>query len=153
MSKERECGMMLRRIAGQSGYDTYACTVTAVDGATCTIERILDDKEIKNVRLNATIKTSDGLVIVPKIGSVVLVTNIDGDKYFVSQFSEIEKITLNVADKVSIKNPSYSLADAFKELISAIGNLTVTTGVGPSGIPINAIEFEQIQQKLNNLLE
>ncbi len=153
MSNERKCRKMLREIVGQPGFDTYACKVTAVNGATCDVLRILDDKEIKEVRLNATIRESDGLVIAPKTDSVVLVTNIDGDKYFVSQFSEIEKITLNVADKVSIKNSSYNLADAFKELITAISKITVTTGVGPSGTPINVTEFTEIQNKLNQFLE
>jgi hypothetical protein len=100
---------MIRRIAGArsgsgsgSGYDTYAAKVTGITGATCTVERVLDGKKMSDVRLNATVEAADGLVIVPKIDSFVLVTNIDGDKWFVAQFSQIEKISLNVVDTIEI---------------------------------------------------
>ncbi len=102
MSKEYECRKLMRGIIGEPNQDSHLCIVTAVDGATCDVKRIIDGKEIKRVRLNATIKASDGLVIVPKIGSAVLVTKIDSNKYFVSQFSEIEKIILNVTDNVEV---------------------------------------------------
>ena len=102
MSKEYECRKLIRGIIGEPQQNSHVCIVTAVNGATCDVKRILDDKEIKGVRLNATIKAADGLVIVPQKDTTVLVTNIDGDKYFVSQFSEVEKITLNVSDKIEI---------------------------------------------------
>ncbi|MDR3094923.1 MAG: hypothetical protein LBU62_09840, partial [Bacteroidales bacterium] len=88
--------MKLREIVKKPGYESYLCTVTATDGATCDVTRVLDGKIVKDVRLNATISESDGLVIVPKAESYVLITNIDCDKWFVSQFSAIEKILLNV---------------------------------------------------------
>ncbi len=102
MSKEYECRKLIRGIIGEPNQDSHLCIVTAVDGATCDVKRIIDGKEIKRVRLNATIKASDGLVIVPKIDSAVLVTKIDSNKYFVSQFSEIEKIILNVTDNIEV---------------------------------------------------
>ncbi len=112
MSEERKIRNAIREIANAgntAAFETYACTVTAVTGAMCDVQRILDEKEIKEVRLNATIQAAAGLLIVPKIGSVVLITNIDGDKNFVSQFSEIEKITLNVETAIEINGGTNGL--------------------------------------------
>ena len=39
------------------------------------------------------------------------------------------------------------------ELIDAIMKLTVPTGVGPSGTPINAADFVKVKQGLNDYLE
>jgi len=161
MVDARDCVSKLRRLVEEPGYETYACRVTAVDGATCKVERIIDDKAVSDVRLNATVKLGDGLVVTPKVGSVVLITNIDGDKNFVSQFSEVEKVEfkdvhgfeLVVEDgKVSVKNNGYNLRKAFDDLLDAIGRLTVPTGAGPSGTPINIMEFEGVRKNLNNFL-
>jgi len=153
---------MLRQIAGRQGYETYACIVKSVSGATCNVQRIIDDKPMEDVRLNATVKLGDGVVITPVVGSVVLITNIDGGKYFVSQFSGIERVVFSDVSgfecviengTISVKNKGYSLRRAFDDIISAIGKLTVTTGVGPSGTPINIAEFQSVGQKLNNFLK
>lgn len=45
------------------------------------------------------------------------------------------------------------LKKTLEELIDAITKLTVPTGVGPSGVPINAADFVQIKQGLNDYLE
>ncbi len=105
MSKENECKKLLQGIVGEPEQASYVCVVTAVSEATatCDVRRILDEKEIKKVRLNATLTQNDGLVILPKEKSTVLITHIDGDRYFVSQFSEIDKITLNVESDIEIK--------------------------------------------------
>jgi hypothetical protein len=42
----------------------------------------------------------DGLVITPKTESYVSITSIDGDKWFVSQYSKIDGLTLNVEGSV-----------------------------------------------------
>lgn len=105
MSKEYECRNLIRGIIGNSEQDSHVCIVKAVnvdtgkDVATCDVKRVSDNKEIKNVRLNATFKASHGIVISPKIDSAVLVTNIEGNKYFVSMFSEIEEIIINGGEK------------------------------------------------------
>jgi len=45
------------------------------------------------------------------------------------------------------------LKKVLTDLITAITQLTVPTGVGPSGVPINAANFTAIKQRLNNFLE
>jgi len=48
---------------------------------------------------------------------------------------------------------SSGLKKTLDELLTAIKALTVTTGVGPSGPPINLAQFEKIQQDLKNYME
>jgi hypothetical protein len=96
MSNIRKSVNAIRDIAGKKDPATYICRVTSVNGASCDVVRVGDEKQIRDVRLNATILEGDGLVITPVVDSVALVTTIDGYKWFVSQYSEIEKIILNV---------------------------------------------------------
>ena len=56
-------------------------------------------------------------------------------------------------DGINIQVGVVSLKKVFDELITAIGNLTVPTGVGPSGIPINKPEFEALKTKIGTLLK
>jgi hypothetical protein len=44
------------------------------------------------------------------------------------------------------------LKDILSDLIDAIGALTVPTGVGPSGLPINKTQFDAIKTRLDNIL-
>ena len=95
----------IRKLAGSANaFETFVCEVKSVDGATCTVTRVLDGLEIADVRLNCHITENEGIVVTPKVNSFVLVTNIDGRQYFVSQCSEIEKITINCDDKIIIND-------------------------------------------------
>ena len=86
----------IRKLAGSTNaFETFVCEVKSVDGATCTVTRVLDGLEIADVRLNCHITENEGIVVTPKVNSFVLVTNIDGRQHFVSQCSEVEKITID----------------------------------------------------------
>jgi hypothetical protein len=141
MSNERECVKMLREVVGRQEFVTFVAKVIDVDGATCTAERVLDGKKIDDVRLNTTLNEDDGIIITPKMESVVLICTIDGYNWFVSQFSEIDSVTFKDTQgfeitikngKISVKNSNYGIKQAFDELIDAIGKLTVTSPSGPS---------------------
>ena len=90
-----EIAQSIRDIVGVKPFDTFVCTVKSVEGATCTVVRVLDDLEIPDVRLNCHSTENSGIVITPKKDSYVLVTSIDGLNFFVSQCSEVEKITID----------------------------------------------------------
>lgn len=86
----------IRKLAGSANaFETFVCEVKSVDGATCTVTRVFDGLEIADVRLNCHITENEGIVVTPKVNSFVLVTNIDGRQHFVSQCSEVEKITID----------------------------------------------------------
>lgn len=82
-----------------------------------------------------------------------------GDKLAV--LIDAESITMK-ADQATIKastagltlaKGSSGLKKTLNDLLTAIQKLTVTTGVGPSGPPINVADFVKVQQDLSNYLE
>jgi hypothetical protein len=148
----------------KTGEEIYAkvCEVLSIDTAAKTIDvkPVDDTAEIFNVPLQADTQ-GDGLVVFPAAGSKVLVVftskhtavmcnagEVDGMAY-----KDTKGVELIIKDgKITVKNSAYGIAQAFNDLIDAIGKLTVTTGVGPSGIPVNKSEFDAIKQNLGNLL-
>lgn len=134
MSNERECGEFIRKIVGKTNFSTYLCKVKIVNGATCDVVRAIDDMEIKDVRINSTITENEGLVIAPKVNSYVLITDIDGDKWFVSQYSQIDSITLDVDNKIVINGGNNDgiikineLTQKLNDLVNAFNNHIHTT--------------------------
>lgn len=130
------------------------------DECTCTIDTD-DDVSYDEVLLRSVTGVEKGLLIIPKVGSKVMVSRIGGrNELYVSMFSEIDEIL------VTIKNAEYSitaqghkmnvgssgLKKSLTDLIDAIMKMTVTTGVGPSGTPINASDFLKIKEDLKNYL-
>lgn len=99
-----EIARSIREIVGVKPFDTFVCTVKSVEGATCTVVRVLDELEISGVRLNCHSTENSGIVVTPKVDSYVLVTSIDGRQHFVSQCSEVEKITINCDTKIIIND-------------------------------------------------
>lgn len=196
MKGTEEIRRMFERRLLEAAETVFYGEISEVDeGArTCTV--IMEGISYENVLLYAVENTElKGLVLIPKVGSTVLVERIANDRYFVAMFSEIEKALLTIGEKtkaeISEENISIRagdkttvMADAencllqvgesvvkatekgltiikggaglkktLEELINAIMKLTVTTGVGPSGVPINITEFMKIKQDLNNYLE
>lgn len=159
MTEARECTVKLRQLVSQpgaSGFNTHICTVESVSGTTCNVKRILDNKLIKEVSLN-TMQSGNGIVITPKIGSVVFVTNIDATKNFVSMFSEIEKITFKDVfgfeietgnGSISFRNKTENLQKILVDFINEVAKIIVIQGTSPD-VPA----LMKISQRLQNLLK
>ncbi len=113
----------IRKLAGTGTFDTFVCTVKSVDGATCTVTRGLDGLEIADVRLNCHIAENEGIVVTPKVNSFVLVTNIDGRQHFVSQCSEVEKITIDCNGDIIINGGNNDGIIKIKELTNKLNAL------------------------------
>lgn len=104
-----------------------------------------------------------GGVVIPKQGSGVILARIGAsNRQYVAMFSEVDKVIITIGDKMEVA----LTADGFKvvrdgaglkktltDLCDAIAQLTVTTGVGPSGVPINQTQFDKIKQELDKYLE
>lgn len=116
----------IRKLAGTGTFDTFVCTVKSIENATCTVVRVLDDLEIPGVRLNCHSTENSGIVITPKVDSYVLVTSIDGHSHFVSQCSEVEKITINCNTKITINDGKNDGIIKIKELTQKLNNLVNT---------------------------
>ena len=54
---------------------------------------------------------------------------------------------------INFNSKNVTLGSVLSELMLALKNLTVPTGVGPSGIPINLSAFEAVNQKLKQMLK
>ncbi len=162
----------------QSGTINFYGEVIAVDEATrtCTVE--MNNIHYENILLYS-IEKSDlkGFVMIPEIGSIVLVSKIMDERYFVSMFSEISKIIYTVSNiiiqtseegctikandsiikttpgGITIDKGKSGLKKTLNDLLDAIMKLTVSTAVGPSSVPINNPEFLKIKQDLVNYLE
>ena len=103
--------------------------------------------ELLDVQLRAVDDgSSKGFVLWPVVGSPVLVGLIENDpnNCFVVAVSRVEAFTL--------ATQTDSLAALFTDLLAALEQLTVTTAVGPSGPPINALSFQQLAQRGKQLL-
>jgi hypothetical protein len=152
--------------------------VSAVNGID-TIDVDVDGVLYNDVQLQAIAK-GDGksLVIVPAKGSMVLIGNVEnGTGYYMISANKVDKIVGSIGktdvlidtkgfkvvngsctlqqenNGFSIKVGAVSLGSALDDLCSAITKMTVTTGVGPSGPPINVADFTTVQTKLKTLLK
>jgi hypothetical protein len=107
-----------------------------------------------DVRLRATIEDDKGFVVVPKTGSYVLAGLIDNKmaSSFICAVSEVDYVLLK-GGKIKIENQGEDLKGLIGELIDAISQITVPTGTGPSGMPINAAQIALIKNRLNNILK
>lgn len=136
---------------------------------TCTVKQ--DERvEYTDVRLRAIVDGGlKGLAFIPKPGSWVLVGRIGkSNELYVAQFSEIDKIVFTgdraeikigeTAFRISekgtlIKKGRSGLKKTLDDLLTALGQLTVTTPNGPSGTPMNAAAFSKIKAELSTYLE
>lgn len=146
--------------------------VKSVDGESCVVE--VDGLELTDVKLRAVINgNKEQVTVTPKVGSYVQIADLSNGEMrdtAVIKVSEVESISIitgntdiNISDdgisvnagdgKLKIMNGSQSLFDLIDSLITAITKLTVTTGTGPSGTPINATDFINIQNNLKQLMK
>lgn len=121
-----------------------------VDARTCTVlplELKEEDPDlvIYDVMFQAGGSATSGVTLIPKEGSLVMISFMDDDSAFLSLMSE--------AEKVSIKSDTEDLKAILTDMLSAIEQLTVTTTTGPSSPPINLTAFSLIKTRLNNLFE
>jgi hypothetical protein len=130
--------------------DVFAGKVLSVDKpkVLCKVQSIENEELVfEDVRLRAIDDAQDkGFVLFPKVGSTVLIGQIKNTSaYYVAMYSEI--------DKVKWATDAENLKDLLADLLTAIKAITVTTGVGPSGTPINVASFVAIENRLNNFFE
>ena len=154
----------IRKLAGTGTFDTFVCTVKSIENATCTVVRVLDDLEIPGVRLNCHSTKDSGIVITPKKDSYVLVTSIDGLSFFVSQCSEVEKITIDCNGDIIINGGNNDGIIKIKELTNKLNALvqkfnththpaalgTATVAVSPTTSPasnFNKSDYEDTKIK------
>ena len=152
------------------------------DAQTCKVKPLGGElRELSDVRLKAVIDEEEkGFWCIPSVGSTVVVILISGNKVssFVVGYSNIDKLIyvnesdyrfeiddekallqlgdtqLQLTEKgYIIKTGEENLKTLLTDLVTAITKLTVTTGTGPSGVPINLADFQDIGNRIPKLLE
>jgi hypothetical protein len=168
MDKEARAIDMLRSISKKGDCFFYA-TVIKITGDTCSVK--IAELELTDVRIKATDDGStDKLTITPTKNSKVIVGCNNGDlrDLFLVKVDDPEVILYNHGDvkvtidgkakeislegaKYTLKNSQEDLKTLIEDLIKEIQKITVTTGTGPSGVPINLPQFQQIGLRLPKL--
>lgn len=127
---------------------TFTGTVVSVNqqAASCDITDA-NGLTYYDVRLRAAIDGKrTGVVVYPSEGSSVVVGRI-------GHSNQLFVIKHSAADLLSIRSEKESLKQILSDLLDAINQITVPTGTGPSGTPVNAVAFSQIKKRLNNILK
>lgn len=154
----------LSKFAGERGPSAIInATVQAVDETTSSVTVKLDSGlELDDVRLRAVIKAGNKVVLLPKVGSNILIGKIEGgDDYVVIAVEEIDKIIYVVgtvmfeldANGILLQKGTETLKKVLDDLIAQIKLIVVPTNVGPSGNPLNGAAFDTIKTRIDNLLQ
>lgn len=100
-----ELSRAINKRFNRASSQSFFAVVKEVDDKKRTCKVTKGELEYIEVLLYATVKDDlKGLFIVPKIGSQVVVSRLQGtDNLFVSQFSEIDKVLLTMSDKHSLE--------------------------------------------------
>ena len=105
------------------------------------------------------LKDNNSIGLVTPEGNKIFIKDIDGELYIQTN----SKVNISILEGPSLKmtqkgftfnfGDNFSLKKTLTQILDAILQLTVTTGVGPSGTPINAQTFTDIKNSLDNYLE
>lgn len=105
------------------------------------------------------LKDNNSIGLVTPEGNKIFIKDIDGELYIQTN----SKVNISILEGPSLKmtqkgftfnfGDNFSLKKTLTQILDAILQLTVTTGVGPSGTPINAQTFTDIKDSLDNYLE
>jgi len=111
------------------------CTVVSVSGSTCNVTTLDTEVDLYDVRLQAA--TSNGILMKPKVNSIVVVTPITDFEYVVIMFSDIDEITLldgsfgGLVKVNELTEKVNNLEGQVNDLLTALQSITIP--LAPSG--------------------
>lgn len=154
----------IQKLAGTLGNDKMQLLICAVDSVdegarTCKVTPINSNYQAFDCTLMSD--TDDGVLFIPSIGSTVKVLLSNQTSPTVIQFSGIEKTVLTAGDiqiilkdgKLSVTNGSKDLFKILQNILNHIMKLTVSTGTGPSSVPVNVADFSTDLTDLTQLMQ
>ena len=166
---DKQISQELKRITRTQAKTRYAVMSGKVKGAvdegelSCKVVLSDDnpDSPTEDITVNTKLQITDGLVLYPADGSFVWVAEIDGPgKYGLLKCSTLDKAVLTIgtskltitAAGYKIERGSTNLGTVLHNIITHITQLTVPTGTGPSGVPVNAAAFNIDSNDLSQIL-
>jgi hypothetical protein len=107
--------------------------------ATCSVEALFTGNVYHGVRCKSTADGVGGVVIIPKVGSNVIIALMGGAQACVVAWGEVDSVLLNngqvklqlIGNKTIIKNSETSLIGAIERLVDALKNAIIQTPSGP----------------------
>lgn len=168
MEKEQNIAGVIKKIS-KSSDEVYAkvCEVLEIneDEKTIDVKPIDGTAEIFDVRLQAESETG-GLVLIPKVGSMVLVVFLNKNNAAVVNTSEITKYGLKISNcELSIdkegfllKKENETLKKLMSDLIAAIKAMSFTlttpdTINGTTTAMVNIAQFTSVETRFNQFLK
>ena len=130
MTPEQRLIRNIKAAAGPPQLAVYQGEVVAVDGETCTV--VFASQRVEGVRLRASLaEVEEQLLVVPKVGSAVIVGSLSGDlaELVVLVVDEVERIEINGGKLGGLVNIE-PLVDKLNELVRSFNAHTHTI---PSG--------------------
>ena len=135
--------------------NVFQATVIEVGSATCKIKVTDNDLELEDVLFTATEENEQGFLLIPENNTNVLVGLIGDDEnsLYLVAIDEINQVKIKIGDqtfvidsnglnldmtsgKLTLKNGASDLKDLLLDIVSMVKQITVSTGVGPSGTPL-----------------
>lgn len=151
----------IRQINKSESTYSVVCTVSDIDlvNGVCNCTPINEDAILVNVRLNADNK--DGFKLIPKDGSIVVVTLINNTTGYIAMVSEVDEIHLNgvnhdglvkISDLIeklnNLENKVNTIITTYNShthIASSFGSPTTTPA-----IPVNGTLTPTVQLELEN---
>ena len=130
MTPEQRLIRNIKAAAGPQQLAVYQGEVVSVDGETCTVE--FASQRVEGVRLRASLaEVEEQLLVVPKVGSAVVVGSLSGDlaELVVLVVDEVERIEINGGKLGGLINIE-QLVDKLNGLVRSFNSHTHTI---PSG--------------------
>lgn len=165
MSKAAEIKRALIEALGVNPNLPITAEVVSVQDKTCSV-KLVSELVLTDVRLGATISDDqDSLLIVPKIGSEVvlisqtgklsglMVIKVDAVERIEFKKSDFEFIVDGTTKKVTLKNSGANLGSLMNDLIDTVSNAQIITPNGPGSISSTTItQLTSIKTKFNLIL-
>ena len=114
---------------------------------TSNLKLTIDTEKLELERDNVTITSDDSSTVI-KASDATATVNTDGIEL------KIGSSTITVTSGgLTLKKGGAGLKKTLESMLDAICQLTVPTGVGPSGVPINMASFQQIKAEVSQYME
>lgn len=130
--------------------ELFVCQYTEIDKLIFTdnnLKLTIDTEKLGLERDNVTITSDDSSTVI-KASDATATVNTDGIEL------KIGSSTITVTSGgLTLKKGGAGLKKTLESMLDAICQLTVPTGVGPSGVPINMASFQQIKEEVSQYME
>ena len=130
--------------------ELFVCQYTEIDKLIFTdnnLKLTIDTEKLELERDNVIITSDDSSTVI-KASDATATVNTDGIEL------KIGSSTITVTSGgLTLKKGGAGLKKTLESMLDAICQLTVPTGVGPSGVPINMASFQQIKAEVSQYME